>query len=378
MELIIEKIPDLKDKRAVKEFISVPWAIYRDDPAWIPPLIVERQMHLSPSNPYFKHARCCFWVARRNGKTVGRISAQIDSLHIERYGDNTGFYGMLEAENSRDTFKSLIETAEAWLRSQGMKRALGPFNLSINQECGLLVKGFETPPSMMMGHARPWYQSNVEACGYSKAKDLLAYTIAANEGNLPEITRIMEKKASVMRTRPLDKSRLKEEMDTIFGIFNDAWSENWGFIPFTQEEYQDIGSTMRFIADSRLIRIACVNDEPAAFIVVLPNLNEAIRDLNGRLLPAGWLKMLWRLKVKRTETGRILLMGVIKKYRDTLTGAALAYSLFSDIRKAVGKLGMKRLELSWILEDNLIMRNIIEALGGRVYKIYRIYGKKLA
>ena len=375
--IVIEQIPDLNDKRAVKEFIKVPWPIYNDDAAWVPPLYLERQMHLSPSNPYFKHAKCCFWIARRNGCAVGRISAQIDFLHLERYGDSTGFWGMLEAENRRDTFENLINTAEVWLRSQGMKRALGPFNLSINQECGLLVDGFDSPPSMMMGHARPWYASHIEACGYSKAKDLLAYTMEMNNDGQPELTKIIAKKASGMRTRRLDKSRLEEEMDVIFKIFNDAWSENWGFIPFTQEEYQDIGSTMRFIADSRLIRIACVDHEPAAFIVVLPNLNEAIRDLNGRLLPLGWLKLLWRLKVRRIETGRILLMGVIKKYRDTLTGAALAYSLFADIRKAVGELGMKKLELSWILEDNLIMRNIIEALGGSVYKTYRIYGKDI-
>jgi hypothetical protein len=284
---------------------------------------------------------------------------------------------MIEAEDSEETFAALLHAAEEWLGSRGMKHALGPFNFSINQECGLLVEGFETPPAMMMGHARPWYKTHIEKCGYAKAKDLLAYTISCQESQPPEIMRIIEKSSSGMRTRGLDKSRLKEEMDIIFGIFNDAWSENWGFIPFTREEYQDIGRTMRFIADSSLIRIAEIDGEPAAFIVVLPNVNEAIRDLNGKLLPLGWLKLLWRLKVRRPETGRILLMGVLRKYRDTLAGAGLAYGLFSDVRQAVDRIGMKRLELSWILEDNLIMRKIIEALGGRVYKTYRIYGRDL-
>ena len=376
-EVILKKITSLADVRGVSEFITVPWLIYKRDPSWVPPLVAERKMHFSLSNPYFLHADCSLWIAYRNGQPVGRISAQIDRLYLERYGDSTGFWGMIEAEDSEETFAALLHAAEEWLRSKGMRQALGPFNFSINQECGLLVEGFETPPAMMMGHARPWYKTHIEKCGYAKAKDLLAYTISCQESQPPEIMRIIEKSSSGMRTRGLDKSRLKEEMDIIFGIFNDAWSENWGFIPFTREEYQDIGRTMRFIADSSLIRIAEIDGEPAAFIVVLPNVNEAIRDLNGKLLPLGWLKLLWRLKVKRPETGRILLMGVIRKYRDTLAGAGLAYGLFSDVRRAVDRLGMKRLELSWILEDNLIMRKIIEALGGRVYKTYRIYGRDL-
>ncbi len=375
--LEIVKIPDLNVNRAVKEFIRVPWPIYEDDPVWVPPLAIERRMVLSPSSPYFQHARCCLWMAYRNGRPVGRISAQVDSLHLERYRDQTGFWGMLEAENRRETFKLLLETAEKWLLNQGMKRAMGPFNLSINQECGLLIDGFDTPPSMMMGHARPWYAGHVEACGYQKAKDLLAYTIDVDDEQPPGIRRLLEINAAGMRTRGLNKSRLQEEMDIIFGIFNDAWSENWGFIPFTEEEYQDIGKTMKFIADSRLVRIAEIDGKAAAFIVVLPNINEAIRDLDGSLLPVGWVRLLWRLRVKRPETGRILLMGVVKKYQDTLAGAALVYSLFSDINQAVNLLKMKRLELSWILEDNMIMRSILEAVGGKIYKTYRIYRKRI-
>ncbi len=373
----IKGFPNLEDRRTCKEFLSVPWSIYKDDAAWVPPLHIERRMHLSASNPYFKHAKCRFWIAYRQGIPVGRISAQIDSLHIDRYQDSTGFWGMLEAENRKDTVEALLHKAEQWLRAHGIKQALGPFNLSINQECGLLVDGFNTPPSMMMGHARPWYKTHIEACGYTKAKDLLAYTIDRDQGQPLAIRRLLEKNSRGMRTRGIDKSRLEQEMDTIFGIFNNAWSNNWGFIPFERDEYQEIGNTMRYIADSRLIRIAEIDDEPAGFIVVLPNLNEAIKDLNGRLLPFGWLKIIWRMKVKRPETGRVLLMGVIKKYRDTLAGAAITYGLFSDIQQAVRELGMKRLELSWILEDNMIMRRIIEALGGKVYKTYRIYGRKI-
>ncbi len=376
--LQIKPFTNLRKSRLLSDFIRLPYSVYRDDPTWIPPLELERRIHLSPENPYFRHAECKFWVAYRKGRPVGRISAQIDELYIHRYGENTGFFGMLEAEKNHETVGMLLETAEGWLKDMEMTRVMGPFNLSINQECGLLVEGFDTPPSMMMPHTKPWYPQAVEACGYEKEKDLLAYTIDADQDQPPAITRILEKTATGMRTRGIDRSQLTSEMDRIFGIFNDAWSENWGFVPFTREEYLEIGQTMRFIADSRLVRIAEIEDEPAAFIVVLPNINEAICDLNGRLLPFGWLKLLWRLKVRHPSTGRVLLMGVIRKYRDTLTGAALAYSLFSDISIAVRELGMKSLELSWILEDNTIMRRIIESLGGREYKRYRIYGKRLS
>jgi len=190
--LELTEITSLKDSVSVNEFIRVPWLIYRDDPAWVPPLLIERRMHLAPYNPYFHHARCSFWVVRRNGRAVGRISAQVDRLHLKRYGDSTGFWGMLEAEDNREIFELLLSAAEEWLRSMGMKRALGPFNLSINQECGLLVEGFDTPPSMMMGHARQWYSDHVEACGYRKAKDLLAYTLDMNESQPPGIRKITE------------------------------------------------------------------------------------------------------------------------------------------------------------------------------------------
>ncbi len=375
--ITIKKLPDLKGSRLKKDFIRLPYGIYRNDPNWIPPLEIERSMHLSPSNPYFRHAKCAFWVAYLDGKPAGRISAQIDRLYLERYREKTGFFGMLEAEKQPGITKKLLETAEKWLASQGMEKIMGPFNLSINQECGLLIKGFDTPPSMMMGHAQRWYSSAIEAEGYQKAKDLLAYTIDTTEQERPEISRILEKTATGMRTRGIDKSRLQDEMDRIFAIFNDAWSENWGFVPFTREEYMEIGSTMKYIADSRLIRIAEIDGEPAAFIVVLPNINEAIQDLDGRLFPFGWAKLLWRLKVRGIGSGRVLLMGVIRKYRDSLAGAALAYSLFSDVSYAVKALGMKQLELSWILEDNMIMRRIIESIGGKVYKTYRIYSKEL-
>lgn len=373
--IIVKKVESRAD---MSVFIRLPWHIYRTDACWVPPLTVERKMHFSPGNPYFRHAECCFWMAFRHGRPVGRISAQVDRLYLRRYRDDTGFWGVLEAEDDPAIFHALMNTAGAWLQEHGMKRALGPFNLSINQECGLLVKGFETPPSMMMGHAPRYYSRHIEELGYRKAMDLIAYSIRKEPRILERMRRILGRRNGDFRTRPLRKRDFQQELDTMFAIFNDAWSENWGFVPFTREEYMETGRLLRFFADPGLIRIAEVNGEPAGFIVVLPNLNEIIQDLDGRLFPLGWLKLLAGLKFHRFRTARVLLMGVLKKYQDSLTGAALSLGLIRDVMNEVMHTSITELELSWILEDNLPMRRIIEALGAEPYKIYRIYEKDLA
>jgi len=372
--LHIKRVESRKDLEA---FIRMPWSVYRDDPHWIPPLMLEQRMRLSPKNPYFKHADSRLWIALEKGRAVGRISAQVDRLHLERYRDATGFWGMLEAENRREVFQALLKTAEGWLSGQGMKQAQGPFNLSINQECGLLVKGFDLPPSMMMGHAPSYYAGMLEELGHEKARDLVAYSIEKAPETITRIEKILGKKRDEVQTRPLLKKDLPRELDTIFSIFNDAWSENWGFLPFTREEYLDVGKSMSLLARPEFIRIAEINGEPAAFIVLLPNLNEIIKDLDGRLLPFGWMKLLWRIKFHRFRSGRILLMGVLKKYQDSLAGAALSLCLIRDIMKEVLKTSISQVELSWILEDNIPMRRIIEALGADPYKKYRIYEKPL-
>ena len=270
-----------------------------------------------------------------------------------------------------------METAEDWLRTRGMRRVAGPYNLSINQELGLLVEGFETPPVIMMGHALPYYAERIEENGYRKEKDLLAYMLDADFKHPPAMQAIMARAKNRVKTRYLRKSDFKAELDLIRDIFNDAWSRNWGFIPFTDPEFQHLGKDLKMLVDEDLITIASVDGEPAAFIVGLPNINEIIRDLNGRLLPFGWLKLLWRLKVKYPKTARVPLMGVRCKYHDSMLGAALAFAVIAALQAAAIKHGIKEMELSWILEDNKGMRNIIEIISGRVYKTYRIYSKEL-
>ena len=371
------RVVKVEGRTALNDFIRLPWSLYTDDPMWVPPLLLERRMHLSPKNPYFEHAKFCCWVAYRDEDAVGRISAQIDRLHIDRYQDATGFFGMIEAENDTRTFQLLLDTAENWLRDQGMRRICGPFNLSINQELGLLVDGFDTPPSMMMGHAHPYYADRMQDNGYRKEKDLLAYIVSTDSELSTAVRKITAKVENRVRIRDLRKSQFVEELQIIRDIFNDAWSKNWNFVPFTNAEFEHLGKDLKMLADEELVKIAEVDGEPAAFIVLLPNINEVIRDLNGRLFPFGWLKILWRLKVKYPKSARIPLMGVRCRYHDSLMGAALAFGVMAAVKQPALKRGLKEVELSWILEDNMSMRRIIESTGGKVYKTYRMYSKDL-
>jgi hypothetical protein len=372
--LQIVKVEDRQNRNA---FIRLPWSLYREDPMWVPPLLLERRMHISPRNPYFDHATCRFWVAYRDGKPVGRISAQVDKMHLERHRDATGFFGMLEAEQNIETFQALFNTAESWLRSQQMEHCRGPFNLSINQECGLLVAGFDTPPSMMMGHALPYYADCIEQCGYNKEKDLLAYIVEGDIEYSPTRKMLMKRAKGRYLTRPLRKKYFQEDLDIIFSIFNDAWSDNWGYVPLTKKELEHLADDLKLLINDKLVSIAEVDGEPAAFIVALPNLNEVIQDCNGKLLPFNWLKILWRLKVKYPETMRVMLMGVLSKYQNSMLGAALAYEVIADVQREAIKCGIKKVELSWVLEDNLAMRNIMSDGGAREYKTYRIFRKDL-
>jgi hypothetical protein len=362
-------------------FLRLPWAIYRDDPAWIPPLLMERREHLDPrKNPFFETADTRFWLALRGGRAVGRISAQVNRAYLAKHSDATGHFGMLEAENDGEVFQALLGAAEGWLRAQGMRRALGPFNLSINEECGLLVKGFEHPPSMLMGHARPYYAERLEALGYSKAKDLICYQYVAGRTPPPSVERLLRKTAATEKLviRPLDLSRYEADLAAIMEIFNDAWSDNWGFVPMSAAELRHMAKALRPIVRPQSIAIAELDSRPVAMAIGLPNVNEAIADLDGRLLPFGWAKLLWRLKLRTPKTARVPLMGVRKDYHSSMLGAALAIAVIDSIRRGQEAMGVESGELSWILEDNVAMRRMIEQLGGVAYKTYRIYERGLA
>ncbi len=373
----IEVIP-VRDRYDLDAFLSVPHALYRDDPHWIAPLYMERRQALSERNPFFRHARWRAWLACADGQPIGRISAQIDQLHLDRYQDATGFFGSIEAPDRPEVFHALFEHAERWLRDNGMRRARGPFNLNINQESGLLVEGFDSPPYVMMGHARPWYGSHIEALGYRGAMDLLAYQIAVPYTPSTALETLRKRFSGRIRLRPFDRRRAREDLEVLRDIFNDAWSDNWSFVPYTVEEFQAMGKELLLLVPDGFIQIAEVGGEPAAFMVVLPNVNEAIADLGGRLLPFGWAKLLWRLKVRHPRSVRTPLMGVRRKYHGSPLGPTLAYSVIDAALAPSLARGVERAELSWILEDNRDMRRIIERIGGVVSKRYRMYDKDLA
>lgn len=367
-------IEPVAGRRALDRFIRLPHALHRDDPAWVPPLLMERRAALSPDrNPYFRHAEAAFWIARRDGRDVGRVCAQIDRLA----GPGTGHFGLLAAVDDATVVGALMGTAERWLRARGAARALGPFNLSINEETGLLVDGFDQPPMLMMGHDRPYLGPLLERAGYGKAKDVLAYLCEGPELPAPIRALVARPLPPGIRVRPLRRTDYRREVGALTAIFNDAWSGNWGFVPLTEDEIDHMARQMKPLIHERLVWFAEVDGEPAAFAVCLPNLNEAIRDLDGRLLPFGWTRLLWRLKVSGVGSARVPLMGVRRAHAGRLTGSLLAFLVIAALRREAAALGLTRIEMSWVLEDNHPMRRIAEAVGGRAYKTYRIYGKDL-
>jgi hypothetical protein len=365
------------DRKQLDRFIRLPQSIYRDDPNWVCPLFFEQKERFSKKNPFFQHARWRAWIAWRDGRPVGRISAQIDDLHLKKYQDRTGHFGCLEAVEDQKVFDALFAAAESWLKAEGMTRVTGPFNLSINEECGLQIDGFDTPPRIMMVHNRPYYGHAVEAAGFRKAVDLVAYHQHPDFVVPKVMQRLVRRVADRVHIRPMNHKRLKSELALLRDIFNDAWSENWGTVPSTEAEFDEIGKAMSLLIDDDFVQIAEVDGEAAAMIVCLPNINEAIQDLNGRLLPFGWLKLLWRLKVRYPKSARIPLMGVRKKYHHTVFGPALSFMITDALRYPVMARGICEMEMSWILEHNSGMRNIIESLGGQVYQTFRLYEKAL-
>lgn len=361
----------------LKEFIQVPWRIYASGSHWIPPLRLERRLHLSRKNPYFAHARWQGWIARRGNEPVGRISAQIDRLYICQHGRQVGFFGMLEAVDEEEVFACLLAQAESWLKVQGMEAVQGPYNLSINHECGLLVEGFDQAPAVMMPYNPPYYASRLEKLNYHKAQDLLAYLLEADTTPPKAAVRLAAKAAEEIEIRPLCRTRLMREFELLRTIFNDAWADNWGFIPFTQEEFTDLAKTLNPVIQNDFVQIAEIDGIAVGMIVAMPDLNQLLRGLDGRLLPFNWVRLLWRWKMAYPDTARVMLMGILRRYRHNLLGAAIAYRLVEALRKSLLARGIKRVELSWILEDNLRMRGVIESLGAKVYKRYRIYEKPL-
>ena len=380
--LSIRPIASTRDRKA---FVDLPFRLYAGDPHWVPPLKSEALGMITPEkNGWYSHAEAQLFLAEEGGRVVGRISAHIDTLALtmppeQGFGPGVGQWGSMEAERE-DVFLALLARAEDWLRGKGMSRALGPISQSIWEEPGVLVEGFDHPPTIMMGHARPEYQAWIEAAGYAVEKRLLCYELDITEEFPPIVQRIIKsgEKNDRIRIRQVDKRRFEEEAAIILHILNDAWSDNWGFVPLTPPEIKDVGVKLKPIVFNDLIRIAELDGKPVAFMITLPDLNEAIGPLKGSLLPFGWAKLLWFLRAPKVRTMRVPLMGVVKELQSSRMASQLAFMMIEYIRRAsITRYGASRGEIGWILEDNQGMRSIAETINSRVNKVYNVYGKAL-
>ena len=375
-------VSPVASKADLKAFIDLPKRLFAGHKGYTPHLNVERQEAFSPKkNPLFKHVQVQFFLARRRGRVVGRIAAQIDGAYLERYADSTGHFGCLAAEDDPAIFAALFAVAEGWLRDKGMKRATGPFSLSVNEEVGLMVWGFDSRPMLLVPYDPPYAGPRVEACGYVKVKDLFSYDYDVQ--NAPETIgkKLMARAgmAGRVKVRTANMKMFDAEVRTVVNIFNDAWSDNWGFVPFTQAEIDHASKAFGPVIVPDLCVFVEVDDEAVAFIVALTNINEAIEEFGGRLGPLNLVKLLWRLKIAGVGSTRVPLMGVRKKYRNhPLMGAGLAMMAIDTLRENGKRLGKTSAELGWILEDNKATNNIIRTVGGVHYKTHRIYEKALA
>lgn len=371
------------DAKLTQVFLRLPNEIYKSDSYWRPQLNFERAAHLNPKkNPgaaTLENRK--LFLARRHGKFVGRIAAFINPAHNRHAKANDGFFGFFDCVADADIGKALLEAAEMWLRERKVDKIIGPANWSVNEECGLLVEGFDTPPVVMMPHGQPAYQAMIEGQGYIKAIDMLAFQAELAAGYpRPKITQMMVTSAERNKDiviRPMRTSKFLDEVNVVMGIFNDAWSDNWGFIPFSDAQILHMAKEIKPIMFKEGLWVGEYKGEPIAYIWMIPDLNEAIRDLKGSILPFGWAKLLWRLKVKGVKQARIPLMGLRKEFHNTRTGLSIVASLCEAVFEAARQKGFTHCELSWVLEDNPGMISICEQASATAYKTYRMYEKTL-
>ncbi len=367
------EIRAVTNKTDLDKFIRLPWKIYKDNSHWVPPLIRDVKFKLNrEKHPFFEFARMELFVAEKENEIVGRIAAIVNDRHNEFHNEKLGFFGMFESVDDVETARLLYTAAEDWCRKEGMERILGPVNLSTNDECGFLLEGFDLDPAIMMPYTLEYYLKLSEDCGYVKAKDLYAY-YKGEVGVVDRITKLVERVKSKedVVVRPLDMKNFERDVEIIKDIYNAAWELNWGFVPMTPAEMDLMAKELKPIAEPELVLFAEVKGEPVGLAITLPDLNFVLKKLNGKLGPIQLLKFLY---YKRKIKGlRSIIFGLKKEYRRTGINVVLYYE--TEVRGA--KLGYESCEMSWNLEDNDMINRFDEAVGGKLYKKYRLYEKSL-
>ncbi|MEL7283345.1 MAG: hypothetical protein AAGJ68_02495 [Pseudomonadota bacterium] len=368
----------------IKTFVELPYRAYRDEPFWRAPLRIERKEHFDPrKNRALATLKPSYFLAVRDEEVVGRIASFVNPKHLHHHQDKTGHFGFLDVLNSQDdeTVLALLAAAENDLRSKQMARIGGPFNFSVNDECGLLVEGFDTPPSVMMPYGRSDIPNILERAQYQKAMDLYAfrYRMAETFSTPDFVSRLKQRfdNDPAVSVRPLDTSRLYDDINLIVGIFNDAWSDNWGFLPISDEEAKFLADSMKPVLESESLWIAFVDGEPASFTLMIPNLNEATLGLDGRLLPFGWATLLYRIKVSGVKSARIPLAGTRKKFHKSRRGMTATVGAWEACLRAQHAKGVREVEFSWVLETNKDLLGLADIYDCDRYKTYRIYEKAL-
>lgn len=369
----VRVLPLPRDSRGIARFLRVPYGIYDGDPHWVAPLLMDLQQVFTPRNPLFEHADMQLWVAERNGRDVGRIMGLEDRSHNEVHNERTAFFGYYESGNDPAVATLLFEAVNEWAEARGMNRLLGPTNPTTNDECGLLVDGFDSPPAFMMPYNPRYYVDHFQSAGFTKAKDLLAFHIdiaGSPRDRLNRLAAICLKRNPGLRWRPVERRTLKADLALIKQVYNAAWEENWGFVPMTDAEIDFLADRLKPLLVPGLVCLMEHDGRPVAFMLAAPDFNEALQPLKGRLLSPALPRFLAHLfGWKHAKFCRVITLGAVKGWR----GKGLEAVMLSEGFKVGFKLGFQAAEASWVLEDNVAMCRVIETMGGRVYKTYRLY-----
>jgi GNAT superfamily N-acetyltransferase len=365
------EVVTVDSKQALKEFIEFPYSLYRGDPFWVPPLrIAVKELLNRAKHPFYVNAEAEFFLARRDGRVAGRIAAILNRNHNKFHEENTGFFGFFESTNALEVAAALLGAARKWVFGRGATLLRGPVNPSTNYECGMLIDGFDSNPMVMMTYNPRYYPALMENVGLRKAKDLHAYVNTAARVELEKIARVADRKLaeSGVTVRPINMKHFDDEVERIWEVYNSAWKCNWGFVPMTREEFFLMGQEMKRILKPELVLVGEAEGKPIGFALALPDVNFALKPAGGSLFPTGLLKILYYQR--SIKSLRVLALGVVEQHRTSGVAAAFYVTLVQTARK-LGYSG--DCEMSWILEDNILMTRSLKVMGARQYKTYRIY-----